>query len=207
MRSTSPGLDAVLEGDESRRSPRASIELERKDSPEPKQPLSPLPIIEQVTTFGQKRGDDTDSEHEDEAGFFAFAEQRLEKEERMAAEARQLEVPKRSKTMSFLGVGFGKRKSTVSDPRPMSPAMARSATSSGLLGLPASTPKRSSTLEVSPNRFSRLVPGQRSSTMMTLAEPRTPLSPTMYTVGDIHAETGKIEDDESRRLSEAAFMF
>ncbi|KAG8737023.1 hypothetical protein FRC10_008649 [Ceratobasidium sp. 414] len=207
MRSTSPGLDAVLEGDESRRS-RASIEeLERKGSPEPKQPLSPLPIVEHATTFGQKRGDDTESEHEDEDGFFAFAEHRLVEEERKAAETRQLEVPKRSKTMSFLGVGFGKRKSTVGDPRPMSPAMTRSATSGGLLSLPTPAPKRSSTLEVSPNRLSRLMPGQRSSTMMPLAEPRVALSPTMYSIGDIHTETGKIEDDESRRLSEAVFMF
>ncbi|KAG8794993.1 hypothetical protein FRC12_019320 [Ceratobasidium sp. 428] len=205
MRSTSPGLDAVLEGDESRRSSKTSIEgLERKGSPELKQPLSPLPVVEEVTTFGSKRDDDTDSQHEDEDGFFAFAEQQLEKD-RKAAEVRQLEVPKRSKTMSFLG-GFGKRKSTVGDPRPMSPPAA--ASSGGLLGLPTQGPKRSSTLlPESSNRISRLMPAQRSSTMMTLAEPRVALSPTMYTVGDIHTETGKIEDDESRRLSEAVFMF
>ncbi|KAG9091031.1 hypothetical protein FRC07_011948, partial [Ceratobasidium sp. 392] len=120
MRSTSPGLDAVLEGDEGRRNPETSID-EVKLEPELKQPLSPLPVVEEVTTFGSpKRGDDTDGDHEDETdGFFAFAEQQMEKE-RKVAETRQLDVPKRSKTMSFLGVGFGKRKSTMGDPRPMS---------------------------------------------------------------------------------------
>jgi hypothetical protein len=52
------------------------------------------------------------------------------------------------------------------------------------------------------------MPGQRASTL--LAEPvsqREALSPTMYTAGDIQLATGEIEDDESRRLSEAVFMF
>ncbi|QRW03615.1 hypothetical protein RhiLY_02614 [Ceratobasidium sp. AG-Ba] len=207
MRSTSPGLDAVLEGDESRRSSKASIEgFERKAGTETAQPLSPLPVLEEDTTFGRKGSEDTETEPEDADGFFAFAEQQLERE-RKVAEARQLDAPKRSKTISFLS--FGKRKSTLADPMPM--PTSRSATPSGLLSPPLPTPKRSSTLAASAsdssNRVSRLLPGQRSSTMMPAAEPRVALSPTMYTVGDIHTETGKIEDEESRRLSEAVFMF
>jgi len=225
MRSASPRLDAVMEGDESRRSSRASIEgFERKPSPEANvlpvveesvtpavAEIVPLPVVE-VVAFGQQSGDDTESsEHEHEAGFFAFAERQMV-EEKKASDARQLDVPKRSKTMSFLG--FGKRKSAVVDctQTPTSTSsVPRSATSSRLLGLPPAAPKRSSTLATpapASNRTSRLVSGQRSSTL--LAEPLSPriaLSPTMYSIGDIHTETGKIEDDESRRLSEAVFMF
>lgn len=111
MRSVSPKLDAVLEGDESQRSSRASVDGD-------KPPLSPLPVLEETVKFGKKSMDeDSESEHEDECGFYAFAERQLV-EDKKVAEARQLEVPKRSKTMSFLNVGFGKRKSTVGDAPP-----------------------------------------------------------------------------------------
>lgn len=209
MRSTSPGLDAVIEGDESRRSSRASVDdLQRKASPDVIQPSSTLPIVEEVTTFGRKSGDGTDTNHEDEDGFFAFAEQQLERQRR-EVEARQSEAPKRSKTISFLS--FGKRKNAMGDSAavPM-PPLPRSTTPSGLLSPPLPTPKRSSTLAAPPEsstRISRLMPGQRSSTSLTPVEPRVAVSPTIYSVGEIHAETGKIEDEESRRLSEAVFMF
>ena len=55
---------------------------------------------------------------------------------------------------------------------------------------------------------SRLMPSQGSSTL--LAEPLSPreaVSPTIYTAGDIQAAAGAIQDDESRRLCEAAVMF
>lgn len=216
MRSVSPQLDAVLEGDESRRSSRASFEgTELTSSADAKPTLNLLPAVEEDVKFGRRNSDDTDSEHEDETGFFAFAERQLE-EQKKVAEMQQLAVPKRSKTMSFLAAGFGKRKSTAGDlSESASPgSVSRSATSPQLLGLPPTGPKRSSTL-LAPsssvggaNRLSRLVPGQRSSTM--LAEPLSPrvaLSPTMYSAGDIQAAAGKIEDEESRRLSEAVFMF
>ncbi|KAH7341844.1 hypothetical protein B0J17DRAFT_715008 [Rhizoctonia solani] len=117
MRSVSPKLDAVLEGDESRRSSKASFEatelnLNTEDKPA-------LPLIEENATFGKKDGGDSESEHEDECGFYAYAERQLE-EDKKEAEARQASVPKRSKTMSFLNVGFGKRKSTVGDPQSFS---------------------------------------------------------------------------------------
>ncbi|CAE6427268.1 unnamed protein product [Rhizoctonia solani] len=209
MRSVSPKLDAVLEGDESRRSSKASFEAtELNLNPEDK---SALPLIEEDATFGKKgSGDDSESEHEDECGFYAFAERQLE-EDKKVIEARQASAPKRSKTMSFLNVGFGKRKSTMGEPQSPPSSVPRSSTSSRLLALPASGPKRSSTLmapSAGGNRISRLMPSQRSSTL--LAEPLSPreaVSPTMYTAGDIQSEAGKIEDEESRRLCEAAFMF
>ncbi|CAE7153461.1 unnamed protein product [Rhizoctonia solani] len=202
MRSVSPKLDAVLEGDESRRSSKASIEgTERSDD----KPASTLPLIEEDAMFGKK---DSEDSGENECGFYAFAERQME-EDKKELEARQENAPKRSKTMSFLNIGFGKRKSTMGE-LPQSPpdSMPRSATSSRLLGLPASGPKRSSTLMAPSPGASRLLPSQRSSTL--LAEPLSPreaLSPTMYTAGDIQLAAGNIEDDESRRLSEAAFMF
>ena len=42
---------------------------------------------------------------------------------------------------------------------------------------------------------------------MMPAETRMAVSPTMYSASDIHAATEKIEDEESKRLSEAVFMF
>ncbi|KAF8688989.1 hypothetical protein RHS03_09215, partial [Rhizoctonia solani] len=207
MRSVSPKLDAVQEGDESRRSSKASFEAgELNVNPEDK-PMGALPLIEENATFGKRNDGDSESEHEDECGFYAFAERQLEEDKR-ATDAK----PKRSKTMSFLNVGFGKRKSAIGEPQsPPSTSVSRSATSSRLLALPAAGPKRSSTLMAPPpggNRISRLVPTQRSSTL--LAEPLSPreaVSPIMYTAGDIQSEAGKIEDEESRRLCEAAFMF
>ncbi|QRW17870.1 hypothetical protein RhiXN_02794 [Rhizoctonia solani] len=207
MRSVSPKLDAVQEGDESRRSSKASFEAgELNVNPEDK-PMGALPLIEENATFGKRSDGDSESEHEDECGFYAFAERQLEEDKR-ATDAK----PKRSKTMSFLNVGFGKRKSAIGEPQsPPSTSVSRSATSSRLLALPAAGPKRSSTLMAPPpggNRISRLVPTQRSSTL--LAEPLSPreaVSPIMYTAGDIQSEAGKIEDEESRRLCEAAFMF
>ncbi|CAE6535957.1 unnamed protein product [Rhizoctonia solani] len=206
MRSVSPKLDAVHEGDETRRSSKASLEVKELDPSSEDEPTSPLALIEESVTFGKKGDDDSESEHEDECGFFAFAERQME-EEKKVAETLQANAPKRSKTMSFLSVGFGKRKSAIGE----LPSVPRSSTSSRLLGLPGSGPKRSSTL-IAPSaggdRLSRLMPGQRSSTLM--AEPPSPreaVSPTIYTAGDIQSEAGKIEDDESRRLCEAAFMF
>ncbi|KAF8754145.1 hypothetical protein RHS01_06242 [Rhizoctonia solani] len=183
MRSVSPKLDAVQEGDESRRSSKASFEAgELNVNPEDK-PMGALPLIEENATFGKRSDGDSESEHEDECGFYAFAERQLEEDKR-ATDAK----PKRSKTMSFLNVGFGKRKSAIGEPQsPPSTSVSRSATSSRLLALPAAGPKRSSTLMAPPpggNRISRLVPTQRSSTL--LAEPLSPreaVSPIMYTAG------------------------
>ncbi|CAE6436221.1 unnamed protein product [Rhizoctonia solani] len=203
MRSVSPKLDAVLEGDESRRNSKASFEATELNRSSEDRPASALPLIEEDAAFGKKRCDDSESEHEDECGFYAFAERQMEE----GKKAPQASAPKRSKTMSFLNVGFGKRKSAIGE-LPQSPP--RSSTSSRLLGLPVSGPKRSSTL-MAPSggdRISRLIPTQRSSTL--LAEPLSPreaVSPIMYTAGDIQTAAGAVEDDESRRLCEAAFMF
>ncbi|KAJ1307458.1 hypothetical protein OPQ81_001558 [Rhizoctonia solani] len=211
MRSVSPKLDAVLEGDESRRNSKASLEATEPKLSSEDESENTLPLIEEDVTFGKKGDDDSETEHEDECGFYAFAERQME-EDKKVSEARQASAPKRSKTMSFLNVGFGKRKNAVPEPQSSPGSVPRSATSSRLLGLPASGPKRSSTLMTPPAggnaRISRLMPTQRSSTL--LAEPptqREAVSPTIYTAGDIQSEAGKIEDDESRRLCEAAFMF
>ncbi|CAE6461908.1 unnamed protein product [Rhizoctonia solani] len=203
MRSVSPKLDAVLEGDESRGSSKASLEAAEASSED--KPASALPLIEEDATFGKKSSDDSESEDEDECGFYAFAERQIV-EDKKALDARQANTPKRSKTMSFLNVGFGKRKSAIGE-LPQSPP--RSSTSSRLLGLPVPGPKRSSTLMApsGDDRTSRLM-GQRSSTL--LAEPLSPreaVSPMIYTAGDIQSAAGEIEDDESRRLCEAAFLF
>ncbi|CAE6411053.1 unnamed protein product [Rhizoctonia solani] len=213
MGSASPKLDAVQEGDESRRSSKASFEATELNLGSEDKPTGTLPSIEENSMFGKKAEDDSESEHEDECGFYAFAERQLV-EDKKASDAKQANTPKRSKTMSFLNVGFGKRKGAIGEPPQSPPApssVSRSATSSRLLALPAAGPKRSSTLMAPPpggNRISRLMPAQRSSTL--LAEPLSPreaVSPTMYTAGDIQSEAGKIEDDESRRLCEAAFLF
>ncbi|CAE6352069.1 unnamed protein product [Rhizoctonia solani] len=212
MRSVSPKLDAVQEGDESRRNSKASLEATELNVNSEDKSTGALPLIEENVTFGKKTNDDSESEQEDECGFYSFAERQLV-EDKKAADAKQANAPKRSKTMSFLNVGFGKRKSAIGEPQspPVPSSVSRSATSSRLLALPAEGPKRSSTLMAPPpggNRISRLMPTQRSSTL--LAEPLSPreaVSPVMYTAGDIQSEAGKIEDDESRRLCEAAFLF
>lgn len=114
MRSVSPKLDAVLEGDESRRSSRASIDgAEPSSGSGDEPPSSPLPMFEEDVKFGQPRNEENSgTEHEDECGFYAFAEKKMVADKK-AAESQQLGIPKRSKTMSFLNVGFGKRKNTA----------------------------------------------------------------------------------------------
>ncbi|KDN50555.1 hypothetical protein RSAG8_01053, partial [Rhizoctonia solani AG-8 WAC10335] len=209
MRSVSPKLDAVLEGEESRRSSKASFEATALNPSSEDKPASDLPLIEEDVAFGKKGSDGSESEHEDQCGFYAFAERQLGEDKKVLDQA---SAPKRSKTMSFLNVGFGKRKSAIGD-LPQSPPspVPRSATSSRLLGLPASGPKRSSTL-MAPlsggSRVSRLISSQRSSTLLAgPLSPREAVCPTIYTAGDIQTAAGEIEDEESRRLCEAAFMF
>ena len=46
-----------------------------------------------------------------------------------------------------------------------------------------------------------------SSLSPASAASRKPLSPTMHSHGSIVESAGEIEDDESRRLSEMAFMY
>ena len=62
----------------------------------------------------------------------------------------------------------------------------------------APTKFHASHLPSSPTRFATS-PG-------VMARPRQPLSPTIYSHGSIVLEANEIEDDESRRLSELAFL-
>ncbi|KAL5634991.1 hypothetical protein ACGC1H_002881 [Rhizoctonia solani] len=111
MRSVSPKLDSVLEGDESRRNSKVSFDATELSRSSEDEPASALPLVEEDVAFGKKSSDESESEHEDECGFYAFAERQMEE----GKKASQASAPKRSKTMSFLNVGFGKRKSAIGE--------------------------------------------------------------------------------------------
>ena len=77
------------------------------------------------------------------------------------------------------------------------------------VAVPEAAGRRDSTTSedtVSPARSTRSSGVVHSSTM-PIPRARKPLAPTMHDRGSILLQTGAIEDEESRRLSEMAFLY
>ncbi|EKM58427.1 uncharacterized protein PHACADRAFT_252740 [Phanerochaete carnosa HHB-10118-sp] len=70
----------------------------------------------------------------------------------------------------------------------------------------ATRPPVPSSHSLSPRSVSAPTPAARLDAPRPRPRPRQPLSPTMHTRGSIILYAGEIQDEESRRLSEAAFL-
>lgn len=102
-------------------------------------------------------------------------------------------------TLSSLSIRSQRPKSSV-EPSPLSPS------STSPPPMPAPPSSFPSALRRNTSQDPSVNSSQRKSTVGVGLRPRQALSPTMHDRGSILVEAGRIQDEESRRLSEMAFL-